>query len=118
MIDPLLLTTVRIATFKGDLGLTNAVPIALRAVFDGSDTTTAPTLSDYLEQALGEYQIKARKDVVENLPDEMIELGKKIPEDFQHKMASLMVPWGVDSQFVYNPDLRFVNFVVPGLIGS
>lgn len=98
-------------------GLNDAVPLTVRATFDGSDTTTAPALSGLLEQALGEFQIKARKEVVENLPDEVIQLGRGIPEEFQHKMASLMVPWGVDATFVYNPQLRFVNFVTPGLIG-
>jgi ABC-2 type transport system permease protein len=98
-------------------GLNSGEPIPIQATLDGSDTTTAPALSGMLEQALGEFQIQARETLVENLPDEMIEMGKKIPEDFRHKIVSLMEPWSVSQTIVYNPKLRFVDFVAPGLIG-
>ncbi len=92
-------------------------PLPLEITLDGSDTTTAPALGGMLEQALGEFQLKAREALVDNLPDEVIEMGKKIPEDFRNRMVSQMEPWTVKSTIVYNPDLRFVVFVAPGLIG-
>jgi ABC-2 type transport system permease protein len=98
-------------------GLNDSDPIPLQAVFDGSDTTTASQLEGLVEQALGEFQIKARDAMVDNMPDEMIELGKKIPEDFRHKIVSSMEPWTVKSQIVYNPELKFIDFVTPGIVG-
>lgn len=97
--------------------LNNGEPIALQAMLDGTDTTTAAGLEGVLSQALGEFQLKSRQDMVDNLPEEVIELGKKIPVDFRNKIVSSMAPWTVEAKIVYNPKLRFIEFVTPGVVG-
>ncbi len=98
-------------------GLNDGEPIPLRAIFDGSDTVTASEFQGLLEQTLGEYQLKGRDEMVDNLPDEMIDLGKKIPDDFRNKIVSSMAQWTVKSEILYNPGLKFINFVTPGIVG-
>lgn len=97
--------------------LTDGEPIGLKAVLDGTDTTTASEMGGYLQQALGDFQVKTRTDVMIDPPLEIVELGKKIPEDFRHKLESLMEPWKVSIQNVYNPELKFIDYVTPGIVG-
>jgi ABC-2 type transport system permease protein len=97
--------------------LGNGDPIPLRLVLDGTDTNTAPQLEGAVQQALGEFQLEARQDMIDQLPDEVIEMGKKLPENIRHQFTSSMTPWTVKSEILYNPKLRFIDFVMPGIVG-
>lgn len=98
-------------------GLNNGDPIALQAWLNGSDTTTAPTLEGMLDQAMGEFQLKERDRMVEDLPIEVIDMGEKIPVPIRHRITSALEPWKVTTKIAYNPKLRFVPYVAPGIIG-
>jgi ABC-2 type transport system permease protein len=97
--------------------LGNGNPIPLKLVLDGTDTNTAPQLEGAVQQALGEFQLEARDLMIEQLPDEVFEMGKKLPEDVRHQFSSSMTPWTVSSEILYNPKLRFIDFVMPGIVG-
>ena len=47
----------------------------------------------------------------------MIELGKKLPVEIRKQFVSLMEAWSIQSKFLYNPKTRFIDYVVPGIIG-
>jgi ABC-2 type transport system permease protein len=55
--------------------------------------------------------------MIDNLPDEVFELGKKIPEAVRKQFTSAMSPWSVESKILYNPQLKFIDFVIPGIVG-
>jgi len=92
-------------------------PVPLRFILDGSDTTTAGQLQGALGQALGDFQLSSRDDLVENLPEEVIEMGEKLPEPIRKQFVSAMAPWNFQSEILFNPGLRFIDFVMPGIIG-
>ncbi len=92
-------------------------PVPLRGVFDGSDTTTADQLQGALQQALGEYQMARRDDMIANLPEEVIEMGKKLPVEVEKEFTSALSPWTLKSEILYNPKERFIEFVISGIVG-
>ena len=92
-------------------------PLPLPLYLDGSDTNTASTVEGVVMQNLGTFQAKERDLIVENLPEEVIELGKKLPVDIRKQFVSLMTAWNADAKNLYNPTSRFIDFVVPGVIG-
>jgi ABC-2 type transport system permease protein len=47
----------------------------------------------------------------------VIEMGKKLPVDIRKQFVSAMTPWMVQTRVLYNPALRFIDFVTPGIIG-
>jgi ABC-2 type transport system permease protein len=98
-------------------GLRNGEPLAIRLVADGTDTTTAPAIEGAIREALGEFQLTARDTMIENLPSEVIDLGEKLPEAVRKEFVSWMEPWAVNTEVLYNPKLRFVDFVIPGIVG-
>jgi ABC-2 type transport system permease protein len=98
-------------------GLSNGDPIPLRLILDGTDTTSAPQLKGAIQEALGAFQLDARQDMIDQLPDEVIEMGKKLPEDVLHRFTSSMSPWNAESEILYNPKLRFIDFVMSGIVG-
>jgi ABC-2 type transport system permease protein len=98
-------------------GLRDGDPKPIRAVLDGSDTNTAPSVQGALQETLGDYQGKQRDDLIENLPDEVIELGKQLPVDIRHEFSSMMTPWDVKIETLYNPSLSFIDYVMPGIVG-
>jgi ABC-2 type transport system permease protein len=97
--------------------LSNGDPIPLRLILDGTDTTSAPQLKGAIQEALGAFQLDSRQDMIDRLPDEVIEMGKKLPEDVLHQFTSSMSPWNVESEILYNPRLRFIDFVMSGIVG-
>lgn len=97
--------------------LHNGDPKPLQLTLDGIDTTTAPQLSGEIQSALGQFQLDSRQQMIDDLPDEVIEMGKKIPETTRKQFVSAMSPWSVESKILYNPDLRFIDFVIPGIVG-
>ncbi|MBV9488106.1 MAG: ABC transporter permease [Verrucomicrobia bacterium] len=98
-------------------GLTDGNPLPIRAVLDGADTTTAPTLEGVLQEALANFQMKQRDAMIDTLPDEVFEMGEKLPASVREEFNSAMTPWTFQTQILYNPNLRFIEFIMPGIIG-
>ncbi len=97
--------------------LQNGDPKLLPFYLDGSDANTADELEGSVRQSLGEFQINERDVIVDSLPPEVFELGKKLPLEVRHQFVSLMTAWTVKSNVLYNPKERFIDYVVPGIIG-
>ncbi len=92
-------------------------PMPLPLYLDDSDTNTASAVEGAVQKNLGEFQAKERDSIVEGLPEDVIELGKKLPVDIRKQFVSLMTAWTTDSKNLYNPKSRFIDYVVPGVIG-
>ena len=97
--------------------LANGDPLPLRLILDGMDTNSAPQLEGAIQQVLGQFQLDSRQDMIDQLPDSVMEMGKKIPEGVRKQFTSSMTPWTSESQILYNPKLRFIDFVIPGIVG-
>jgi ABC-type multidrug transport system permease subunit len=98
-------------------GLRNGDPKPLPLYLDGSDTNTANELEGSIRESLGDFQMKQRDHIVETLPDQVFELGKKLPVAVRKEFVSLMTAWTTSSKILYNPKERFIDYVVPGVIG-
>ena len=98
-------------------GLQNGAPVPLRLVLDGTDTTTAAQVEGLLQKHLGEFQMASREELIDGLPPEVFEMGEKLPVAVRKQFVSAMEPWAVKSEIRYNPGLRFIEFVTPGIIG-
>ena len=92
-------------------------PKPLPLYLDDSDTNTASAVEGAVQKNLGTFQSKERDLLVESLPEEVIELGKKLPIDIRKQFVSLMTAWSAESKNLYNPKSRFIDYVVPGVIG-
>ncbi len=97
--------------------LNNGDPQPLRLTLDGIDTNTAPQLRGAVQEELGQFQLDSRQAMIDDLPDDVLELGKKIPEPVRKRFVSAMSPWTVESTILYNPGLKFIDFVMPGIVG-
>jgi ABC-2 type transport system permease protein len=103
--------------------LKDGEPIPLQLYVDGSDTTTGDVISGEIQQALGDFQLKARPDMnalLDQLPVEVYDMAEKLPPDLRDKFSSmlaLMKPWTTNTQVLYNPKERFIDYVIPGIIG-
>ena len=97
--------------------LGNGDPLPLRLILDGMDTNSAPQLEGAIQQVLGQFQLDSRQDMIDQLPESVMEMGKKIPEEVRKQFTSSMTPWTSESQILYNPKLRFIDFVIPGIVG-
>ncbi len=98
-------------------GLKNGEPLPLRLVLDGTDTMTAAQVNGALQKHLGDFQLGSRQSMIDNLPPEVFEMGEKLPVEVRKQFVSAMEPWGVADEIRYNPGLRFIEFVTPGIIG-
>jgi ABC-2 type transport system permease protein len=98
-------------------GLKNGDPIPLPLYVDGADTNSADELQGRIKESLGKFQKKQLEDLVSNLPDQVIELGKQLPVEVRKQFVSAMSQWGLDAHVLYNPEERFIDYVVPGIIG-
>src|SRR5438309_6991167 len=92
-------------------------PKPLPLYLDGSDRNTASAPEGGVQKSLADFQVKERDIIVENLPDEVIELGKKLPVQIRKQFVSLMEAWSAESKLLYNPKARFIDYVIPGIIG-
>ena len=99
------------------LSLNNGDPLPLRLILDGTDTMSAPQLEGAVQQILGQFQLDSRQDMIDQLPDSVMEMGKKIPQEVRKQFTSSMTPWTSQSEILYNPKLRFIDFVIPGIVG-
>jgi ABC-2 type transport system permease protein len=97
--------------------LANGDPKPLIFYLDGSDTNTASELQGSVQQSLADFQMKERDNIVRTLPMEVYDLGAKLPVEVRKEFVSLMEPWSLDNKVLYNPKTRFIDYVVPGIIG-
>lgn len=97
--------------------LKNGDPIPLPLYLDGSDTNTASELEGRIQESLGVFQKKQLEATVEGLPDEVIDLAKKLPVAVRKEFVSAMSQWTLKAHVLYNPEERFIDYVVPGIIG-
>ena len=97
--------------------LSNGNPQPLILYLDGSDTNTASGLEGSVQQSIGTFQMKERDVLIDSLPAEVFELGKQLPVDIRKQFTSLMETWTVDPRILYNPKSRYIDYVVPGVIG-
>ena len=100
-------------------GLKSGEPIPLRLVLDGTDTMTAEQVKGALQQHLGDFQRsdETRAEIFDSLPPKVFEMGETLSSEERQKLSSLMEPWTVKSEIRYNPGLRFIEYVTPGIIG-
>ena len=98
-------------------GLHNGDSIPLELVLDGADANTAPEIQGAVQAILGEFQSKALESMIDSLPEEVFDLGRQLPVSVRKDFSSSMSPWGVKASILYNPDLKFIHFVMPGIVG-
>ena len=98
-------------------GLHNGGPIPLQLVLDGADTNSAPEIQGAVQPIVGEFQSRSLETMINDLPEEVFDLGRQLPELVRKNFSSSMSPWAVKSSILYNPDLRFINFAMPGIVG-
>ena len=97
--------------------LENGDPKPLLLYLDGSDINTADAVEGSVRQSLGDFQLKERDRMIEELPEGVFELGKQLPVQIRKRFVSMMEMWKVDRKQLYNPKSRVIDFVVPGIIG-
>jgi ABC-2 type transport system permease protein len=97
--------------------LENGDPKPLLLYSDGSDINTSDAVEGSVRQSLGDFQLKQRDQMIENLPEQVFELGKQLPVQIRKRFVSMMEMWSVNSKRLYNPKSRVIDYVVPGIIG-
>ncbi|MBA2434933.1 MAG: ABC transporter permease [Chthoniobacterales bacterium] len=98
-------------------GLKNGDPVALPLYLDGSDSNTVNELEGRIRESLGEFQKKQLETTVENLPENVIDMAKALPVEVRKEFVSAMSKWDLKTTVLYNPRQRFIDYVVPGVIG-
>ncbi len=98
-------------------GLANGKPLPLQLLLDASDTNVAPQLSGSVQQTLGEFQLAERQEMLDALPGKVFDLAEQIPVEVRKQFVSAMEPWNVENKLLYNPRERFIDYVIPGVIG-
>lgn len=97
--------------------IANGDPIPLRLNLDGSDVNTADLLEGGVQRTMGDFQMNERQVMIDALPEDVLELGKKLPVQVRKQFVSMMEPWKAEKKILYNPKTRFIDYVVPGVIG-
>ncbi len=102
-------------------------PAPLQLFLDGTDATSAEELEGRLREMLGDFQGQENvqeltvKPLLEELPPEIFDVLKNQPEANRSKLKvafqKLVQPWKTDTRILYNPGLRFIDYVTPGIIG-
>jgi ABC transporter DrrB family efflux protein len=92
-------------------------PKPLPLYLDGADINTASAAEGAVQKSLAQFQTKERDLIVENLPEDVIELGKKLRVEVRKQFVSLMEAWTAESKVLYNPKARVIEYVIPGIIG-
>lgn len=98
-------------------GLSNGKPIPLELYLDASDTNVAPQLLGSVQETLGKFQLDERQELIDGLPDEVFDLAEKFPVTVRKQFVSAMEQWSVKGNNLYNPKERFIDYVIPGVIG-
>jgi len=97
--------------------ITTGAPTPLRLYLDGSDTNTAEQLEGSVQKTLGDFQLGERQVMIDALPENVFDLAKKLPVQVRKQFVSMMEPWTTDHKILYTPKTRFIDYVVPGVIG-
>lgn len=97
--------------------ITTGAPTPLRLYLDGSDTNTAEQLEGSVQKTLGDFQLSERQVMIDALPEDVFDLAKKLPVQVRKQFVSMMEPWTTEHKILYNPKTRFIDYVVPGVIG-
>ncbi|HVF70712.1 MAG TPA: ABC transporter permease [Chthoniobacterales bacterium] len=97
--------------------IVTGAPAPLQLYLDGSDTNTAEMLEGSVQKTLGEFQLNERQVMIDALPEDVFELAKKLPVEVRKQFTSMMEPWTTEHKILYNPRTRFIDYVVPGVIG-
>lgn len=97
--------------------LMNGDPKPLQLYLDGSDTNTAQALEGSVQKTLGDFQMSERDYMIDALPQEVVDMAKKLPIEVRKQFVSAMEPWKAKSTVLYNPHSRFIEYVLPGVIG-
>ncbi len=97
--------------------LANGDPMPLHAYLDGADSNTAQQLEGSLQKSLADFQLGERQQMIDALPPDVFDMAKKLPIEVRKQFVSAMEPWSVQSTILYNPDSRFIDYVLPGVIG-
>lgn len=97
--------------------LANGEPSPLLLYVDGGDASTSDMLEGSLQKTLADFQLHERQTVIDTLPEEVFEMAKKLPVEVRKQFVSMMEPWKFDTKVLYNPKGRFIDYVVPGVIG-
>jgi ABC-2 type transport system permease protein len=97
--------------------VTTGAPIPLKLYLDGSDTNTAEQLEGSVQKTLGDFQLSERQVMIDALPEDVFDLAKKLPVQVRKQFVSMMEPWTTEHKILYNPKTRFIDYVVPGVIG-
>jgi ABC-2 type transport system permease protein len=102
-------------------------PVPLRLFLDGTDATSAEELEGRLREMLGDFQGHddvqelTVKPLLDELPSEVFDALKAMPPESRTKLKvefqKLVKPWKTDTRILYNPGLRFIDYVTPGIIG-
>jgi ABC-2 type transport system permease protein len=97
--------------------IATGAPVPLQLYLDGSDTNTAEQLEGSVQKTLGDFQLSERTVMIDALPEDVFELAKKLPLEVRKQFTSMMEPWTTEHKILYNPKTRFIDYVVPGVIG-
>jgi ABC-2 type transport system permease protein len=98
-------------------GLKNGKPVPLQLYVDASDTNTGEEVAGELQKSLGDFQKDSQDKLIDNLPVEVIDMGEQLPKGIQDEFSSAMVQWNIATTKLYNPGERFIDYVIPGIIG-
>jgi ABC-2 type transport system permease protein len=98
-------------------GIATGAPVPLQLYLDGSDTNTAEQLEGSVQKTLGDFQLSERTVMIDALPQDVFDLAKKLPLEVRKQFTSMMEPWTTEHKILYNPKTRFIDYVVPGVIG-
>ncbi|MEY2490659.1 MAG: drug efflux transport system permease protein [Verrucomicrobiota bacterium] len=97
--------------------LANNDPMPVRLYLDGSDTNTADLLEGSVRKTLGDFQHESLIRLIDTLPEDVLDLSKKLPVQVRKQFTSMMEPWTAEKKILYNPKERFIDYVLPGVIG-
>ncbi|MEP6822181.1 MAG: ABC transporter permease [Chthoniobacterales bacterium] len=97
--------------------LSNGKPIPLEFYLDASDTNVAPQLLGSVQETIGKFQLDERQELIDSLPEDVFDLAEKFPVTVRKQFVSAMEPWSVEGKMLYNPKERFIDYVIPGIIG-
>ncbi|HSV63932.1 MAG TPA: ABC transporter permease [Chthoniobacterales bacterium] len=97
--------------------IATGAPKPLELYLDGSDTNTAEQLEGSVQKTLGDFQLSERQVMIDALPENVFDLAKKLPVEVRKQFTSMMEPWTTEHKILYNPKTRFIDYVVPGVIG-
>ncbi len=107
--------------------LRTGTPKPLQLYLDGTDATSAEELQGRLREMFGDFQIEDKmlelttQPLFEELPLEVLKAMKEIPPESYAKLKmeflKLAKPRKPDTRILYNPSLRFIDYVTPGIIG-